>query len=191
MSSGDSPQAKRARLAAAESHASAESARSAALRAGLLGMLPDQSAYIARLQALVAAGMVEARLLKEEAIALELQAKAAGAMQTALAVQASALNTQVIQRTQLLETTRSQIDVATGQVAARMHHIDIIALAQREVLSLAEEVLAIPNLSKRSIMSFLRQEEVLPLRFVSVACRDAIAEHAWDDLVDQVPLYRA
>ena len=46
-------------------------------------------------------------------------------------------------------------------------------------LSPAEEVLAIPYLSKRSVMSFLTQAEALPLRTASRACRDAVAEHAW------------
>ena len=52
-------------------------------------------------------------------------------------------------------------------------------LDKRRHLSAAEEVLAIPYLSKRSIMSYLTQDEARPLRAASRACRDAVAEHAW------------
>ena len=48
-------------------------------------------------------------------------------------------------------------------------------------LSDAEEVLAIPYLSERSVMSYLRQDEVLSLRAASRTCREAVAEHAWSD----------
>ena len=60
---------------------------------------------------------------------------------------------------------------------------DVAALAaapgQSSLLSPAEEVLAIPYLSQRSVMSFLTQQDALPLRAASRACRDAVAEHAW------------
>ena len=59
---------------------------------------------------------------------------------------------------------------------------------KRARLSLAEEVLSIPYLSKRSVMSFLRQEDVLGLRAASRACCDAVAEHAWDDLSTNRPM---
>ena len=48
-------------------------------------------------------------------------------------------------------------------------------------LALAEEVLGIPYLSERSILSYLRQDEVLGLRAASRTCREAVAEHAWSD----------
>jgi len=54
-------------------------------------------------------------------------------------------------------------------------------LAKRARLSSVEEVLAIPYVSKRSIMSYLSQEGVLELRAASRTCRDAVAEHVWDD----------
>ena len=62
-----------------------------------------------------------------------------------------------------------------------MRHAELVSLHQRTLLSPAEEVLAIPYLSKRSVMSFLRQEDALSLRTSSRACRDAVAEHAWSD----------
>jgi hypothetical protein len=60
-------------------------------------------------------------------------------------------------------------------------YTELVALDQRTLLSPAEEVLAIPYLSQRSVMSLLWQEEALPLRSASRACRDAVAEHAWGD----------
>ena len=71
--------------------------------------------------------------------------------------------------------------VAEQHEAERARTLVLIALAEREVLSPAEEVLAIPYLSKRSIMSFLKQEEALSLRAASRACCEAVAEHAWSD----------
>ena len=53
---------------------------------------------------------------------------------------------------------------------------------KRQRLSLAEEVWSIPYLSQRSVMSFLQQDEAVALRAASRACRDAIAEHAWEDI---------
>ena len=50
-------------------------------------------------------------------------------------------------------------------------------------LSFAEEVLAIPYLSERSIMSYLRQDEALELRAASRTCREAVAEHGWSDWI--------
>ena len=58
---------------------------------------------------------------------------------------------------------------------------ELRSLRKRKLLSPAEEVLSIPYLSKRSVMSFLRQEEALALRATSRACRDAVAEHAWSE----------
>ena len=52
---------------------------------------------------------------------------------------------------------------------------------KRQRLSLVEELLSIPYLSQRSVMSFLRQDEAVALRAASRACRDAVAEHAWED----------
>ena len=54
-------------------------------------------------------------------------------------------------------------------------------------LSLAEDVLAIPYLSERSILSYLRQDEVLGLRGASRTCREAVAEHAWSDFDEEYP----
>lgn len=46
-------------------------------------------------------------------------------------------------------------------------------------LSTAEKVLSFPYPPQSSVMSFLRQEEALPLRSASVACRDVVAAHVW------------
>ena len=72
----------------------------------------------------------------------------------------------------------------------RARTLELIALAERGVLSPVEEVLAIPYLSERSVMSFLTQEEALPLRAASRACRDAVAEHAWSDFEEHEPWSR-
>ena len=63
----------------------------------------------------------------------------------------------------------------------RSDRLAAIASSKRGRVSLAEETLGIPYLSQRSIMSYLRQTEALPLRAASRTCRDAVAEHAWDD----------
>ena len=46
-------------------------------------------------------------------------------------------------------------------------------------LSTAEKVLSFPYPPQSSVMSFLRQEEALPLRSASRACRDVVAAHVW------------
>ena len=76
---------------------------------------------------------------------------------------------------------RARLPLLAGEqhAAERMRTLDLISLAERELVSPAEEVLAIPYLSQRSVMSFLRQQEALPLRAASRASRDAVAEHAW------------
>jgi hypothetical protein len=56
---------------------------------------------------------------------------------------------------------------------------------KRARLSLAEELLSIPYLSQRSVMSYLRQDEAVALRAASRACRDAVAEHAWEDFGEE------
>ena len=71
---------------------------------------------------------------------------------------------------------------AEQHAAERARTLELIALAERQVLSPAEEVLAIPYLSQRSVMSFLQQKEALSLRTASRASCDAVAEHAWSDL---------
>ena len=70
----------------------------------------------------------------------------------------------------------------TASVRSRM-----AAVARRARLSDAEEVLAIPYLSARSVMSYLRQSEVLGLRAASRTCREAVAEHAWSDFDGTYP----
>ena len=91
--------------------------------------------------------------------------------------------------------TQAQMDALAAQVTARLDSLERtieaghtamgagarVILAKRVLLSPAEEVLAIPYLSQRPVMSFLRQEEALSLRAASGACRDAVAEHAWCD----------
>ena len=68
---------------------------------------------------------------------------------------------------------------------------ELVLLAKRRHLSPAEEVLAIPFLSKRSVMSFLTQCEARPLRLGSRACHDAVAEHAWGAEPYSCPLLTA
>ena len=85
-----------------------------------------------------------------------------------------------------LRTSMALWDVALGPA-----HAARLELAKRPRLSSAEEVLCIPYLSQRSIMSFLRQDEALPLRLASRACRDAVAEHAWEDLCTVPPYHDA
>ena len=74
---------------------------------------------------------------------------------------------------------------AAGLAIAGFH--DRLIIARRTHLSLAEEALSNPYLSNRSVMSFLCQEDALELRLASRACRDAVAEHAWDDLDPSKP----
>jgi len=66
-------------------------------------------------------------------------------------------------------------------IAHQARYAELVSLDRRVLLSPAEEVLSIPFLSERSVMSFLRQEEAPPLRAASRACRDAVAEHAWSE----------
>ena len=77
---------------------------------------------------------------------------------------------------------QQQLDEKMSLMITRPRNLELIALAEREVLSLTEEVLAIPYLSQRSVMSFLTQEEARPLRAASRTCCEAVAEHAWSDL---------
>ena len=99
-----------------------------------------------------------------------------------------------------LEPTPEQAARATARAAMRARTDAVIARAEarlaamaaagpqpavrRARLSDAEEVLAIPYLSERSILSYLRQGEVLGLRATSRTCREAVAEHAWSDYDD-------
>ena len=69
--------------------------------------------------------------------------------------------------------------VDAGHRALPAAYRGCVALAKRTLLSPAEEVLAIPFLSQRSVLSFLAQKDARPLRAASRACRDAVAEHAW------------
>ena len=62
---------------------------------------------------------------------------------------------------------------------------------QRQVLSIAEEVWSIPYLSQRSVMSFLWQDEAVALRAASRACRDAVADHTWEDFHEVHPYSRS
>ena len=55
----------------------------------------------------------------------------------------------------------------------------VIALAFRETLSSVEEVLSIPFLSHRSVMSYLRWTDGKILRTASSACHKAVSEHKW------------
>ena len=74
---------------------------------------------------------------------------------------------------------RMLLNEATRMSAERARNLELAALAARTCLSPAEEVLSIPFLYQRSVMSFLTQMEALPLRSASSTCRDAVAEHAW------------
>jgi len=89
------------------------------------------------------------------------------------------LHAQMVHLQEQVVKLQGQLDAAMD--AAYVRNLELLALAEREVLSPAEEVFAIPFLSERSVMSFLTQAEALPLRAASRACRDAVAEHAWSD----------
>jgi len=67
-----------------------------------------------------------------------------------------------------------------GHAAIGAPHLARMRLARRTHLSLGEEVLSIPFLSKRSTLSYLSQRNALPLRGASRACREAVAAHTWD-----------
>ena len=58
-------------------------------------------------------------------------------------------------------------------------------------LSDAEEVLSIPYLSERSVLSYLWQDEARSLRAASRACREAVAEHPWSDFDMQEPYVKS
>ena len=119
------------------------------------------------------------------------------ASQAALAAQVTAQGAQVTAQVtaQVRQATAQVTAQVTAQLTARLDTLEAtvdaghvamgaaqrVRLAKRARLSSAEEVLAIPYLSKRSIMSYLSQEGALELRAASRTCREAVAEHAWDD----------
>ena len=78
-----------------------------------------------------------------------------------------------------LDLLRATVDA--GQFALGVAHGERLRLAMRARLSDAEELLAIPYLSQRSVMSYLHQDEALELRTASRTCREAVAEHGWSD----------
>jgi len=145
--------------------------------------------------------------MQAPAWALSMQAQMAATMQaqlntyslvTRMQIEASRVATLAATRAQVEASraaTQAQIEQVAALVTERLDalertvdagHVAMgagarVILAKRRALSPAEEVLAIPYFSKRSIMSFLRQGEVLELRAASRTCRDAVTEHAWHD----------
>ena len=95
----------------------------------------------------------------------------------ALAMQLS----QVVSQVAVLVAPSSEPPQRSALIAHYVRYGELVDLDKRTLLSPAEEVLAIPYLSQRSVMSFLYEEDVLGLRAASRACKDAVAEHAWGD----------
>ena len=108
--------------------------------------------------------------------AVQAQIESLSAQVTAQSVAQTALGAALAARVDSMEST-----MEAGHAAMGGPFRERVQLAKRALLSPAEEVLGIPYLSQRSVMSFLFQEDVLGLRAASRACCDAIAEHAWND----------
>ena len=156
-------------LSQAEAGRAAAAAQAEASRAALQAQVAALQAQVASLQAQVAASQAAAGA---QAAALDAKVTAQG---TAMRAQAGA----TMSVTARLDRLQATIDA--GQIAHGIRYAKGLRLAKRERLSDAEEVLAAPNLSEHSILSFFLQDEALELRAASRTCREAVAEHGWSD----------
>ena len=178
------PAAKRARREAAAGAPLAVADEQPPARALALQSLPAQmqqmqgqlQAQMQQMQAQMQA-LVEAARLSTQA-QMDASRTATQAQFDAMAARVTA---QVTARVAALVAPSSGQPPRDALIALRVRYAELVTLDQRVMLSPAEEVLSIPFLSQRSVMSFLRQEDVLGLRAASRACRDAVAEHAWGD----------
>ena len=185
-----SPPAKRARSAGVPRDDDAAAASTqpttgdpgewrAAMTATLAALMAQAQAGQEAMQAL----QVQVASQQATTEALRAQVATQGAAMLVLsdkaAAQAEATATHHSRTTTRLDLIRAAIDA--GQYAQGVVYGERLRLAAREKLSDAEEVLSIPYLSERSILSYLWQDEALELRAASRACRQAVAEHAWSD----------
>ena len=154
----------------------------AAMTAALAALTAQVETGRAAAEAQAEAGRAAAVTQAEALRAQTAQTMALGATMRA---QAEAAATRHSYTTTRLDLIRATIDAS--QFALGVAHGERLRLAKRPRLSDAEEVLAIPYLSQRSVMSYLRQDEVLELRAASRTCREAVAEHAWSDFDEADP----